>query len=202
MITRAAQLDYLKNLKIQAAAFEIKKQARALRVQLKRIERHKKRVEKTNARIEKKLNEGFDTVCAFMTFEEPESRATCVDAFNEQWSCCHKEELLYCGTHSLKIKPAPEASDILWENVLRKNAFAQLTRKLISFLVILVLCAAAVGVLVYAKDAASNAAPSVSCATVEPSDLTLRPRWSAPPSGTWWARTPTTTHLAGANRDR
>jgi len=174
-IARAAQLDYLKNMKIQAAAFEIKKQARALRVQLKRIERYKKRVEKTNARIEKRLNEGFDTVCAFMTFEEPEARATCVDAFNEQWSCCHKEELMYRGTHALKIKPAPEASDILWENVLRKNVCAQLTRKLISFLVILVLCAAAVGVLVYAKDAASNAAPSVSCATVEPSDLTPEP---------------------------
>ena len=174
-IRRAAQLDVLKNMKIQAAAFEIKKQRRALKVQLKRIGRQKKRVEKTNARIEKKLDEGFDTVCAFMTFEEPEGRATCVDAYNEQWSCCHKQELLYRGKHKLSIKPAPEASDILWENVLRKNACAQLTRKFISFLVILVLCAAAVGVLVYAKDAASNAAPAVSCATVEPSDLDPAP---------------------------
>ena len=174
-IRRAAQLNHLKNMKMQAAAFEIKRQSRALRVQLKRIERHKKRVEKTNARIEKRLTEGFDTVCAFMTFDEPESRATCVDAFNEQWSCCHKEELLYRGTHALRIKPAPEASDILWENVLRKNACVQLTRKLISFLVILVLCAAAVGVLVYAKDAAGNAPPSVSCATTEPSSLDPAP---------------------------
>lgn len=178
-MARAKQLDYLKDMKIDAAAMELKKRERALALQLKRVDRYKKKIVKTNEKIEKKLTEGFDSVCAFITFNEPEGRANCVDAYADGgWSCCPKEELLWKGEQKLKIKPAPEASDIMWENVLRKNALVQLTRKLISFVVILVLCAAAVGVLVYAKDAASNAAPAVSCATVEPSDLTPEPALS------------------------
>jgi DNA-directed RNA polymerase II subunit RPB7 len=174
-IRRAKQLVYLKNMKIQAKYYEIKMYARGLRVQLKRIERYKKRILRTNAKIEKKLAEGFDAVCAFITFQEPEARAICVDSYNEQWSCCHKEKLKYRGKHKLRIKPAPEASDILWENVLRKNPLIQILRKFISFLVILVLCAAAVAVLVYAKDAASDSPPTVSCATVEPSVIAPSP---------------------------
>ena len=144
-------------------------------VQTRRIERYQKRVAKTNDKIEKALEKGFAAVCAFITFTEPESRAVCVDAYNEQWSCCHAETLKFGGKHRMKIKPAPEASDVMWENVLRKNPLVQLTRKLISFTVILILCAAAVGVMVYAKDAASNAAPAVSCATVTPSNLNPNP---------------------------
>lgn len=172
---RATQLDYLKDLKIDAAAMTLKHRVRALKVQTRRIERYQKRVAKTNDKIEKALEKGFAAVCAFITFTEPESRAVCVDAYNEQWSCCHAETLKFGGKHQLKIKPAPEASDVMWENVLRKNPLVQLTRKLISFTVILILCAAAVGVMVYAKDAASNAAPAVSCATVTPSDLNPNP---------------------------
>ena len=170
-IKRANQLDNLMDLKIDAAAYTQKNMTTRLKIQNTRMDKLKEKIKKTNAKIEGKLNEGFDSVCAFVTFNEPESRAECVNAFRSQWRCCTAENLKLRGVHRLKIKPAPEASDLMWENIVRVSPVAQLIRKAISFLCILVLCLGAIGVIVYAKDVASNGPPAVSCANTAPSEI-------------------------------
>ena len=63
----------------------------------------------------------------------------------------------------LKVKSAPEASDLIWENVLRPNFVTKAMRKATSMLMIFILLIAAIGVIVYAKDTLSKSPPAVAC---------------------------------------
>ena len=101
---------------------------------------------------------------AFITYNNPESRANCVDEYaSPGWSCCPHEKLKLRGEHMLKVKSAPEASDLIWENVLRPNFVTKAMRKATSMLMIFILLIAAIGVIVYAKDTLSKSRPAVAC---------------------------------------
>ena len=183
-LKRAEQLDVLIDKKIGAARAKLA--GKNIDKQLAAIEKQKEKIRKTNDLIEEKKNEGFVPVCAFITFNEPESRGRCVDRYQKQWALCYDDDLLFRPSKledesldpkplKLKVKPAPEASDIMWENVLRITTVVRWTRKLISFLCIFILCMGAIGVLVYAKDTVENAPPSVGCPNTQVSDLNPTP---------------------------
>ena len=93
-------------------------------VQKKRIQKQKELIIKCDEQIEAKLAKGFDSVCAFVTFEEPADRAKCSMAYKRGTffrGCMQIDKLKFRGEHLLKLKQAPESSDMLWENVLRVN---------------------------------------------------------------------------------
>jgi hypothetical protein len=118
--------------------------------------------------IQTKLGKGFDSVCAFVTFEEPKYRAETSTTYRKGTylkGSFQKEDLKFRGEHVLFVKSAPESSDLLWENVLRIHPVVRVGRKAISFLCIFILLLGAIGVVVYAKDSLSNAPPSVACAS-------------------------------------
>ena len=161
-ITRAKLINTLITMKIQCSGrknkgYNIDKQQKA-------IAKQKEKIIKQTKKIDDKLHEGFTSVCAFITYNNPESRANCVDEYaSPGWSCCPNEKLKLRGEHMLKVKSAPEASDLIWENVLRPNFVTKAMRKATSMLMIFILLIAAIGVIVYAKDTLSKSPPAVAC---------------------------------------
>ena len=161
-ITRAKLINTLITMKIQCSGRVNK--GYKIESQQKSIAKQKEKILKQTKKIDEKLNEGFTSVCAFITFNNPESRAACVDDYaSPGWSCCPKEELKLRGKHMVKVKAAPESSDIIWENVLRPNFATKALRKATSMLMIFILLIAAIGVIVYAKDTLSKSPPAVAC---------------------------------------
>ena len=103
--------------KFDLAYLEKANRRRACKVQAKRCDYVRKKVRKCDAEIAKKLADGFDSVCAFVTFEDAAHRADCINAYLAASgllaSCCIRKELLLRGRYSLSCTNAPEASDVV-----------------------------------------------------------------------------------------
>lgn len=163
---RSKLLDKLISLKIDAAYYEAKERATMLRYQMRRIAKQKAAIIKCDKIIDTKMSKGFASVCAFVTFERDKDGVDVAKAYRHGsylMDCCQKQELKFRGKYILKLRRAPESSDMLWENVIRVNPVVRITRKLISLACIFVLLMGAIAIVVYAKDSLDNAPPVVTC---------------------------------------
>lgn len=163
---RSKLLSKLVTMKIDAAYYEAKGRRTIGALQKKRIDKQKERIIKCDEKIQNKLAKGFDSVCAFVTFEEPKCRADAAKAYSRGTylcGCLQSEDLKFRGKHVLKLKRAPESSDMLWENVLRVHPVVRITRKMIALTCIFILLLGAIGIVVYAKDSLAKSPPSVVC---------------------------------------
>ena len=166
---RAKMLDKLVSMKYDAAYYEAHERGMMLAMQQKRISKQKASIIKCDNFIEAKLQKGFTSTCAFVTFEESTSRADVITAYRRGtffFRSCQREDLKFRGEHILKVSDAPESSDLLWENIIRINPAMKYLRKIISWLCIFVLLMAAIGIVVYAKNSLSKKPPSVVCTSL------------------------------------
>jgi hypothetical protein len=71
---------YIKGLKFDAAYFEKVGKLGALTTARKRCDDVRSEVRRCDAEIAEKFSKGFDSVCAFVTFEDAAHRADCINA--------------------------------------------------------------------------------------------------------------------------
>ena len=105
--------------------------------------------------------------CAFVTFETEEARLLCErkmrPASLTAWFF-RRKKYRFRGTHRLWIHRAPEASDVLWENLGVEGASAAI-RKAIAWLFMIVLLVCTCALVVLAESAQSTQPPAISCET-------------------------------------
>ena len=77
---RSKLLEKLKGLKFDAAYFQKVGKLGALTTQRKRCDDVRSEVRRCDAEIAEKFSQGFDSVCAFVTFEDAAHRADCINA--------------------------------------------------------------------------------------------------------------------------
>jgi hypothetical protein len=127
-----------------------------------------KRLAALDASIEKaqRAKPGRPT-CAFVTFETEEARLLCERKMRPDsltaWFF-RRKKYRFRGTHRLWIHRAPEASDVLWENLGVEGSSAAI-RKAIAWLFMIVLLVCTCALVVLAESAQSTQPPSISCET-------------------------------------
>ena len=127
-----------------------------------------KRLAALDASIEKaqRAKAGRPT-CAFVTFETEEARLLCERKMRPDsltaWFF-RRKKYRFRGTHRLWIHRAPEASDVLWENLGVEGASAAI-RKAIAWLFMIVLLVCTCALVVLAESAQSTQPPAISCET-------------------------------------
>jgi len=167
-IRRYKLLEKLISMKLKASYYAGKGKASRLKAQMKRIAKQKKAVIKCDQIIDKKIGNGFASVCAFVTFERQNDRVDAAAEYRRGTylsGCFQSESLKFRGKHMLRLNRAPDASDVLWENVLRIRTVVRIARKLLSLLCIFMLLMGAISFVVFAKSSLANAPPTVSCST-------------------------------------
>ena len=122
------------------------------------------------------LHEGkLVAVCAYVTFKTHAARDAALDAFpcgalRAALPGLLPRERRFRGTHSLRLRAAPDASSIIWENV-QYDAAARQARQSVSGFVTFALLLITVGFITGAKDYESQMPAAVSCTAIAADNL-------------------------------
>lgn len=142
-----------------------------------------RRIEKLEAILNQKMESRPSLyTSAFVTFETELAKDKATEAYKPgsliAWAM-RPEKLRMRGTHRLWVRRAPEASDILWENLGIVGWNASIRRILAwVFTLIVLVCTGAM--VVIAKSSANNVPPSISCTPPEKAGtLTCGAMWPA-----------------------
>ena len=135
------------------------------------LRNHEKRLEKLEASLqEAQKSSGTGSVTsAFVVFETEDSRLACERKMKPNNTLAwlfRRKKYRFRGTHRLWIHRAPEASDILWEN-LGVNGGAARARRFLSWVFMTVLMVCTCAMVVLAESAQSTVPPAIACAPPE-----------------------------------
>jgi len=135
------------------------------------LRNHERRLEKLEASLlEAQRSSGTGSVTsAFVVFETEDSRLACERKMKPDNTLAwlfRRKKYRFRGTHRLWIHRAPEASDILWEN-LGVNGGAARTRRFFSWVFMTVLMVCTCAMVVLAESAQSTVPPAIACDSPE-----------------------------------